>query len=111
MSLTVCSRKRLQTPEFAERVSHVKGGRTQDQPLRTEEDPPELPNSEECWQREVSRKPDRHRGRSLRGWFSRLTGNKRGHLERAEGLILGHCVSSPAHKCLHPAWELDMCVV
>lgn len=47
MSLTTCSRKRLQTPEFAERVSCVKGGRTPDQPPRTEEDTPDLPNSEE----------------------------------------------------------------
>lgn len=33
-----------------------------------------------------------------RGWFRRLTGNRGGHLERAERLILGHRVSSPTDQ-------------
>lgn len=38
-------------PEFTGRVSHVKGGRTPDQPPQTEEDTPDLCNSEEFWHR------------------------------------------------------------
>lgn len=33
-----------------------------------------------------------------RGWFRCLTGNRGGHLERAERLILGHRVSSPTDQ-------------